>query len=360
MTCSGTFGSSLAAAYMGLIGMLTVLGCDGTDVPSDSTRSAEFRKASFGPHEASEALPDYVQVNQQRPQEQKLLARLLLEPDHFFEIYQGEGLIYYTESAPAGVEPFPLTEQEKHELTPKSMFKLIAPDLPVPSGVERAEVEFKKEVKNGNCIEHSNGLSYCPRSDYPNPEVEQTEPHFGGEQAPALDGGDNTPMQARTNLASAIDERYQASSVEGRVIRPVIKEGSEGYYTGCEWDWFRANKCKDPPWNGVDWTGCLANYTWAYASASSKFDSASVCTVSGAINFEFYLVNDMEGAWYTPAGMWRSVWHGPRWGCTDHWYCGYIIMCDCGDRYWSTTYNIPTYPNGPAGVFHFTWAMDTQ
>lgn len=362
MTCSGTLGGSLAVAYLGLIGIVPVLGCDGTDVPSASARSAEFRKVSLGPHEASEALPDHVLANQQRPQEERLLARLLLESDHFFEFYQtSRGLVYYVESAPEGVQPSPLTDQEKRELTPKSVFKRIAPDLPVPPGIEKAEAKFKKAVAKGACLEHSNGLTYCPQSSSPNPTTKPTEPHFEGGQSSAPDGGDTTGMHAGIDFSRTIAEQDQASDVKGRVIRPSIKERNDGWYTGCAWDWFRAAKCKDPPWNGVDWTGCVANYIWAYATASSKFDSASVCTVSGAINFEVYFDNSFEGSWYTIPSQWRSVWHGPFGEeCDWHWYCGPFAFCDC-DQVWVTTqYNIPTSPNGPEGVFHFTWAFDTQ
>lgn len=360
MSYSGSFRRVLSAACLGLTGFLTVLGCDGAAVPLDSTRAAEFRKASFGPHEESAALPDYVKVNQERPQEQKLLARLLLEPGHIFEIYQDQDLIYYTESAPAGVQPFPFTEREKSELTPKSIVKRIAPELPIPLGVELAEVQFQKQVQVGNCTEHSDGLIHCPRSAPPHSEAEKTEPQFASGAAVALDGGTSIAVQAQSELGGAIGENEQASNIGGGAIRPAIKNTNTGTYTGCAWDWFRVNKCKDPPWNGVDWTGCEADRAWAFIYADAAFDSATVCTVSGAINFEYYENGNLSGSWYTTESNWRSVWKGPRTHCEYHWYCGPAVLCDCHAYYYPVHYNIPTYPNGPVGSFHFTWAMDIQ
>ena len=343
---------------LGIVGVLIVPGCDGTDIPSDKTRSAEFRKASFGPYESSAALPDDVKVNQERPQEQKLIARVLLDPGHLFEMYQGQSSIYYAESGPAGVQPFPLTEQEKRELTPKSVFKRIAPELPIHYGVELAEVEFQKHMQLGICTEHSDGLIHCPSSHRARPKSEMTEPLFAGGAAPALDGGTST-SQANSDLAGAIGENDQASDVGGRVIRPSVKGyNNGGIYTGCPRDWFRAAKCKDPPWNGTDWSECLANYLWAYASASAHFDGGTVCTVSGAINFEYYENNTLTGSFYTTESNWRSVWGGPRTGCGNNWYCLPLTLWCCGDTWIPIMYNIPTYPNGPVGTFHFTVAFD--
>lgn len=342
-------------ACQGIVGVLLVPACEGTDVPSDRAISAKFRKTSFGPNEASAALPDYVKINQERPQEQKLLARLLLEPGHLFEIYRGQSSIYYMESAPAGVPPLPLTEQQKSELTPKGMFKLIAPELPIPPAVELAEVEFQKQVQLGNCAVQSDGLIHCLRSR--RSKSETAEPQFASGPPPALDGGTST-SQADNDLGGAIGESDQASDVGGRAIRRAIKDTNNGIYTGCPWDWFRAAKCKDPPWAGTNWAACEANLGWAYASASAHVDNATVCTVSGAINFEYYENNSLSGTWYTTESNWRSVWGGPRTGCGDDWYCFPPLLWCCGDTAIPIMYNIPTYPNGPVGTFHFTVAFD--